>query len=213
MEGDLHILRFLFAYYISIHSLRMEGDPDQCQHITAIQSFQSTPSAWRETQGRRKRNGFLLYFNPLPPHGGRLFIFVITMHATHFNPLPPHGGRLAGVLCTGIRIDISIHSLRMEGDWKSLSICWYQLHFNPLPPHGGRRFSHSSAEIVNIFQSTPSAWRETIITGRASTIPIFQSTPSAWRETYFFQGTFNQSAISIHSLRMEGDFLRSGSET
>ena len=56
---------------------------------------------------------------------------------------------------------ISIHSLRMEGDLS--------------------RFSHSSAEIV--FQSTPSAWRET----------------ASWRQV------LDGRNISIHSLRMEGD--------
>ena len=34
-----------------------------------------------------------------------------------------------------------------------------------------------------IFQSTPSAWRETIGTADGGGVEIFQSTPSAWRET------------------------------
>ena len=35
--------------FISIHSLRMEGDPER--HLSKIRkiAFQSTPSAWRET--------------------------------------------------------------------------------------------------------------------------------------------------------------------
>ena len=33
----------------------------------------------------------------------------------------------------------------------------------------------------------------------------FQSTPSAWRETTDFPDTYCALAISIHSLRMEGD--------
>ena len=58
---------------------------------------------------------------------------------------------------------ISIHSLRMEGDETTfLKIAGFE-----------------------IFQSTPSAWRET----RSITFPHcknfpFQSTPSAWRETF-----------------------------
>ena len=57
--------------------------------------------------------------------------------------------------------DISIHSLRMEGDLVSAFL-----------------LSRSS-----LFQSTPSAWRETTgRQGRASPCK-FQSTPSAWRET------------------------------
>ena len=60
------------AIFISIHSLRMEGDERtfQCGTITK-------------------------YFNPLPPHGGRLqLLFVSMLLHQHFNPLPPHGGRL-----------------------------------------------------------------------------------------------------------------------
>ena len=100
---------------ISIHSLRMEGDDLPCfssgqtvyfnplpphggrqsatntfyllfafqstpsawretqlaNTIVQITIFQSTPSAWRETRCRRFQPGFRKYFNPLPPHGGR----------------------------------------------------------------------------------------------------------------------------------------------
>ena len=56
---------------------------------------------------------------------------------------------------------ISIHSLRMEGDITD----------------GIKRIFH----------------------------PIFQSTPSAWRETIDALPQIIQALISIHSLRMEGD--------
>ena len=83
-----------------------------------------------------------------------------------------------------------------------------------------------------IFQSTPSAWRETILNCRRMehndisihslrmegdlrklqrkwSRPAFQSTPSAWRETPFTAQLETIAFISIHSLRMEGDtFLR-----
>ena len=36
-------------------------------------------------------------------------------------------------------------------------------------------------------------------------ILIFQSTPSAWRETVFLYILIHRFGISIHSLRMEGD--------
>ena len=56
-----------------------------------------------------------------------------------------------------------------------------------------------------LFQSTPSAWRETC---RRKSLPIiwqFQSTPSAWRETNTMREKARNFGISIHSLRMEGD--------
>ena len=56
-----------------------------------------------------------------------------------------------------------------------------------------------------VFQSTPSVWRETIYIIHHLRTVVFQSTPSAWRETIFSKASFAKSAISIHSLRMEGD--------
>ena len=124
--------------------------------------FQSTPSAWRETlcyqfalvsfaisiHSLRMEGDFSYcamctvstYFNPLPPHGGRpVEIGTIPTYGTYFNPLPPHGGRqLPVVISTTILQD-----------------------FNPLPPHGGRHVQKLSMYGNGVFQSTPSAWRET----------------------------------------------------
>ena len=58
---------------------------------------------------------------------------------------------------------------------------------------------------IPVFQSTPSAWRETGICSHASAMLSFQSTPSAWRETKSAWDFSSSLAISIHSLRMEGD--------
>ena len=102
--------------------------------------FQSTPSAWRETQF----------------WGNLRFQIVISIHSLrmegdvrqrggrhpkkiHFNPLPPHGGRQKSGSAMGNNISISIHSLRMEGDPQRSGISTTLLYFNPLPPHGGRR--------------------------------------------------------------------------
>ena len=105
-------------------------------------------------------------------------------------------------------------------------------HFNPLPPHGGRPVLTSILRSNPAFQSTPSAWRETSFSIKLSSDLIFQSTPSAWRETarqqihaflaVQFQSTpsaWRETAvvvlvgirtnISIHSLRMEGDYWQS----
>ncbi len=103
---------------ISIHSLRMEGDPCRMSGRSSPPSFQSTPSAWRETAR-----------SALPPPA-----------SDHFNPLPPHGGRHDVYIATVYAVSISIHSLRMEGD-----------HFDFL-----------AVLFHKAFQSTPSAWRETI---------------------------------------------------
>ena len=175
---------------------------------------------------------------------------VLERYQFHFNPLPPHGGRLFQRYTGIIDFFISIHSLRMEGDSLGTPVSFVVFYFNPLPPHGGRRLSREGRQrfpyfnplpphggrrcigsgladslCISIhslrmegdiytsfnsmftlsFQSTPSAWRETDIICGYRSGSSFQSTPSAWRETDF---NFEQCAnvnISIHSLRMEGD--------
>ena len=185
MEGDICGYNENQFTGISIHSLRMEGDRC-CQR----QFFR------------------IIYFNPLPPHGGRQNLHGCFGHGDHFNPLPPHGGRrqddmasaitnafqstpsawreTTKIRCWNLRNGISIHSLRMEGDQS----IWFTSFFSPQ------------------FQSTPSAWRETplISWGRQFLVISIHSlrmegdaTPSAIRYC---------SKISIHSLRMEGDQAR-----
>ena len=123
--------------------------------------FQSTPSAWRETFFQPLSNVNELYFNPLPPHGGRLvktthFIF---LHL-HFNPLPPHGGRP-----------------------NQPTHMTHQMPFQSTPSAWRETIRFFSDHARESFQSTPSAWRETGKAYVCTNILLFQSTPSAWRET------------------------------
>ncbi len=151
---------------ISIHSLRMEGDDvDKIDDNVAVGNF-----------------------NPLPPHGGRpASLDAYQCPCDYFNPLPPHGGRHSYFFIFLPRILISIHSLRMEGDASTAETAKAIQHFNPLPPHGGRHDQSRHIVYRHKFQSTPSAWRETVLIG-ISFFPNteFQSTPSAWRETCSF---------------------------
>ena len=146
----------------------------------------------------------------------------------YFNPLPPHGGRHPERCTPPYWQGISIHSLRMEGDenipecvqgdngfqstpsaWRETTLsaadmadwtfqstpsAWRETleghcseqsisHFNPLPPHGGRHDVPEEKKEEKVFQSTPSAWRETTAARLESVNVGFQSTPSAWRET------------------------------
>ena len=132
--------------------------------MISITLFQSTPSGWRETCDPIRSEPRYPHFNPLPPGGGR-------------HQRPPGRAR---------RTYISIHSLRVEGDSFERAQTRLIDNFNPLPPGGGRP---SYAEITayysaisihslrvegdqgipilqtqsNQFQSTPSGWRETVI--------------------------------------------------
>ena len=147
---------------ISIHSLRMEGDI--LPAVVAVpedSSFQSTPSAWRET------------FNI------RDICKCIAFQST------PSAWRetMCGLFVPREIISISIHSLRMEGDRFSSLVFGGVIYFNPLPPHGGRLRKFRNLLSPVAFQSTPSAWRETIRPMPSVRRSVFQSTPSAWRET------------------------------
>ena len=164
MEGDhIHFATGELFPVISIHSLRMEGDRLGCGY----------------------GSGKTIYFNPLPPHGGRPEVREKPRTQKYFNPLPPHGGRQQAATAAGESItfqstpsawretgqdhgtrlcrSISIHSLRMEGDYIDLGYLCGGVYFNPLPPHGGRQ----------------------------DKLPV----------------EANFENISIHSLRMEGDTL------
>ena len=130
----------LATHIISIHSLRMEGDARKKDIKKSLQ----------------------IYFNPLPPHGGRRVSIMLTFTSSHY--------------------------------------------FNPLPPHGGRRCEPSPAPTTSTFQSTPSAWRETIST-MVSTKGFlhFNPLPPHGGRLKFFRSLAVTCQISIHSLRMEGD--------
>ena len=101
---------------------------------------------------------------------------------------------------------ISIHSLRMEGDRYNLTSAMQYADFNPLPPHGGRQEITEIREKLEIFQSTPSAWRETSECVTLVSLTSFQSTPSAWRETVVAQA-FRDSGTNFNPLPPHGGRL------
>ena len=152
----------------------------------------------------RRRPCNIWYFNPLPPHGGRPP--AVFQRKKHFNPLPPHGGRRSERTQRG-RLFVFQST---PSAWRETSPLAFRkkaaCYFNPLPPHGGRPAIKIINGLRNQFQSTPSAWRETPFFLSCRHRYLFQSTPSAWRETIQLEGTCDSIAISIHSLRMEGDF-------
>ena len=81
---------------ISIHSLRMEGDMATSYVPSGTSLFQSTPSAWRETE------------------------IVPTLRLSKYISI--HSLRMEGDVSFLLRFQsmcISIHSLRMEGDRKN----------------------------------------------------------------------------------------------
>ena len=147
-----------------------------------VRAFQSTPSAWRETSERVGSECHrVISIHSLRMEGDILDIAEAVQEDISIHSLRMEGDGLIRELSS--RIDISIHSLRMEGDLDENGHMFIDRNFNPLPPHGGRLYTSFNSMLTLSFQSTPSAWRETV---------------SAERRTAEF-------VISIHSLRMEGD--------
>ena len=79
---------------ISIHALREEGDEDALDFLFEVLGFLSTPSARRAT-------------STTPPS---------LRTEVNFYPRPPRGGRPWNFVDTALRLIISIHALREEGD-------------------------------------------------------------------------------------------------
>ena len=151
-----------------------------------------------------------IYFNPLPPHGGRHIdlvdgdpAIIISIHSLRMEGdlvLPPghkqrelisiHSLRMEGDLYPygySDASDISIHSIRMEGDTAYPDQTNQGYNFNPLPPHGGR---------LSYVSDIPSC-----VTISIHSLRMEGDTSSG----YAFPGKY----ISIHSLRMEGDHCMS----
>ena len=144
MEGDENVHNpDRFGEIISIHSLRMEGDQNSRRITRTILAFQSTPSAWRETlRPIIFSEDFIFQSTPSAwRETGSNSVEVCEFF--YFNPLPPHGGRPAELERLRYICEISIHSLRMEGDSILPGDSQAMNHFNPLPPHGGRPSNHT----------------------------------------------------------------------
>ena len=148
-HGGRHWIDGFFDKFakISIHSLRMEGDAYSTMLFSTIKSFQSTPSAWRETHTAEQYDGQENAFQSTPSAWRETRHRKTDSQEKGFQSTPSAWRETSGYLPQSSCYMISIHSLRMEGDVNSP---W-------------RLASHES------FQSTPSAWRETEKT--APTVP------------------------------------------
>ena len=66
----------------------------------------------------------------------------------------------------------------------------------------------ASNDLLFIFLSTPSGWRATYLFYFCNIFFEFLSTPSGWRATKTGFPSSQDSFISIHALRVEGDGYR-----
>ncbi len=207
----------------------MEGDLIIPQASTKVKHFNPLPPCGGRLS-EHPSTFLAMYFNPLPPCGGRLYG---PLHLWYNNSISIHSLRVEGdikrwALTEGE--DISIHSLRVEGDSGILADCLppsisihslrvegdvircmldYVVDFNPLPPCGGRPSYQPAINHNLIFQSTPSVWRETVeVTDLQGCLPYFNPLPPCGGRPAAVFCRVKRAGISIHSLRVEGDYIR-----
>ena len=195
--------------------------------------FLSTPSARRATQQSTYCFPLYLNFYPRPPRGGRPGLNVDPGNASEFLSTPSARRATVGGVALLLRVEISIHALREEGDRSSRAgrtlrpiflstpsarrathvapgLDFSNTYFYPRPPRGGRRgvFEVTNGDFQ--FLSTPSARRAT----RASTSAKTRKPISihALREEGdpVLDVEIKKHRISIHALREEGDVVRDG---
>ena len=142
MEGDIRFDEILNPKWAFQSTPSAWRETESRGVLSVSERFQSTPSAWRETFRLRTsldhqhisihslrmegdcrkscQNKYIAYFNPLPPHGGRL---VFSLPGADLGSISIHSLRMEGDsspdTAEPMLHDISIHSLRMEGDNES----------------------------------------------------------------------------------------------
>ena len=125
---------------ISIHALRVEGDPrSHARAASVFRKFLSTPSGWRATHDASDRRVWQIFLST--PSGWR---------ATRERS------------AKAMDIRISIHALRVEGDSLSLSMiqCSGRISIHALRVEGDCLGWEDAAHTLE-FLSTPSGWRAT----------------------------------------------------
>ena len=192
---------------ISIHALREEGDRCRRERRGAgreisIHALREEGDPCRPSRTCRKSD-----FYPRPPRGGRPgALGNLLSTALDFYPRPPRGGRHTSFLFIFVKMIISIHALREEGNLASFNASHKTNIFLSTPSaRRATKFDESTGLFENIsihalreegdgrsstricsntlFLSTPSARRATCNSARVSGASVFLSTPSARRAT------------------------------
>ena len=137
------------------------GRHSQSEYTDRFYTFQSTPSAWRETQE---------YLVQSPT--GKISI---------------HSLRMEGDPMSNIEFSKQVKFQSTPSAWRETIFLARPLRMSTFQstPSAWRETYHPSLNVkACVFQSTPSAWRETTKAWEQACLDfLFQSTPSAWRET------------------------------
>ena len=115
MEGDVFLVLTPYIQIISIHALRVEGDSLFKVLAVGVVEFLSTPSGWRATH-----------------------VVAACTDVYGFLSTPSGWRATFGVERNIVKVRISIHALRVEGDQGQFIGTQGQTDFYPRPPGGGR---------------------------------------------------------------------------
>ena len=232
VEGDFVLSNSICCNRISIHALRVEGDLFRCEAVRSrLQNFYPRPPGGGRQPGVFSFSATVKFLST--PSGWRATIYSCSYACTqnNFYPRPPGGGRPLLRYNNNLRIIISIHALRVEGDFVlSNSICCNRIsihalrvegdlfrceavrsrlqNFYPRPPGGGRQPGVFSFSATVKFLSTPSGWRATIYScSYACTQNNFYPRPPGGGRPLLRYNNNLRIIISIHALRVEGDIV------
>ena len=216
---------------ISIHALREEGDAHICKPSASTRNFYPRPPRGGRQFGADAPDVITGISIHALREEGDAHTASLRPRPSDFYPRPPRGGRPIEEYLPAFYEIISIHALREEGD-NSID---YIFLYNFISIHALREEGDPSADdelgrqSISIhalreegdislresrpppwaFLSTPSARRATHSACNHSAVLVqFLSTPSARRATnVIWAAKVEQSIISIHALREEGDIL------
>ena len=207
MEGDCSALPVKrYRRSISIHALRVEGDPALFRLPISFPNFYPRPPGWRATTVGRIACAFEQFLStpsgwrttPANSRGG--VQRPISIHALRVegDPARQGGARANEISIHALRVEgdllslkivhaaraISIHALRVEGDQLRRGDIARDAYFYPRPPGGGRPYRAFRA-VRNRMISIHALRVEGDFGVRLLQLVqiLFLSTPSGWRAT------------------------------
>ncbi len=180
---------------------RFENPPISCRY------FYPRPPGGGRRRARRWQSATTANFYPRPPGGGRQQGYRRRQQrAAHFYPRPPGGGRRkTPARPRGLR-RISIHALRVEGDKPSIAGGFVLYYFYPRPPGGGRPRlpPGEGGQLIYFYPRPPGGGRHKAQNSVKSHEHFYPRPPGGGRPRRG-RGEREQTRISIHALRVEGD--------
>ena len=175
-----------------------------------LSEFLSTPSGWRATVVLVALFPRCFNFYPRPPGGGRPFCISKDICVYNFYPRPPGGGRLSHSMFPRTAETISIHALRVEGD----KIAPFVKHLHYISIHALRVegdksiFDRLRRRIRNFYPRPPGGGRRRIACAiEQDIVEHFYPRPPGGGRHHQHHPLQHRQNISIHALRVEGDFL------